>query len=63
MGPKLWRLVANSVKVKEPGLKLWQASFVVLGVDQVEASNHSGTSRQIYLSENLKKLHIDDILL
>ena len=59
VGAKLWRLVANPAEVDQPGLKLGQAGLVVLGVDEGEASDDSGTSRQICLMENLKKLDID----
>ena len=59
VGAKLWRLVANPVEVDQPGLKLGQAGLVVLGVDEGEAGEHSGTSRQICPMENLKKLDID----
>ena len=62
VGPKPWRLVANLVKVKEPGFKRWQALLIVLGVNQDEAGSHSGTRRQICLLENLKILDIEIFL-
>ena len=58
--PKIWWFVANLAnKVREPGFKVQQVNFVVLGVDEGQTINYGGTSRQICLLESLKKLDID----
>ena len=56
----MWRLIANLAnKVREPGFKVRQANFMVLGVDGGQTINNVGTSCQICLLESSKKLDID----